>query len=133
MDSIFLGTRKVEEALTSGKEADREKAAKETGITYPSIFLQLYQLYGFDLVYDSVPDAMHTLTLNLCKNLLVKMFDMNAPEYLDAETFKELLATFPWTPEHKQNRLPKQDITSRKLPGWKGKSPAVHHLIFLIH
>ena len=106
-------------AIASGVKKEVKEAAKSTGITWISIFSQLADLYGFDLVFDVLFDTMHTLLLNMIKNLLRKSMELGG-EYFNFCLYKEHLNRFLWTPEHRSGRVPTHDISLDVLPYWKG-------------
>ena len=44
------------------------KESKQNGVTSESLFYRLYDLCGFDLIYDLVIYVMHAIELNLIKS-----------------------------------------------------------------
>ena len=46
------------------------RMAKETGYTGHSILHRLYHMYGFDVLHDTVYDAMHVIPLNVASHHL---------------------------------------------------------------
>ena len=73
----------------------RTNMAKETGYTGLSILHRLYFLYGFDVMQDTVYDAMHNVPLNVVSHHLHYYFDETI---LTPQMVEEKLKTMPWTP-----------------------------------
>ena len=63
----------------------------------------LHPLYGFDILQHMVFDVFHTVLLNLCKNQIQRMLEL---ELIDTAYLDEKLKTFPWTQELKSERIP---------------------------
>jgi len=86
------------------RKSVRKKNSSEKGFTGTSILHQyLYPLYGFDILNHMVFDVFHTVPLNLCKNQMQRLIDLELVDitYLDAQ-----LQKFPWTRELKNGRIP---------------------------
>ena len=69
--------------------------AKESGFTGLSILHRLYALYGFNVILDTVYDAMHNIPLNIASHLLHYYFE---EEILSRQEVDERLQNMPWTP-----------------------------------
>ena len=65
----------------------------------------LFPLYGFDILNHLVYDVYHTIPLNVVKNQLVRVWDL---EMIDKTELDKQIANFPWPGEFKDGRLPKQ-------------------------
>lgn len=82
----------------------RKKESSEKGFTGTSILHKyLYPLYGFDILQHMVIDIFHTIPLNLCKNQVQRMLEL---EMIDTTYLDEKIKTFPWTKELKNGRIP---------------------------
>ena len=82
----------------------RKTLSSEKGFTGTSILHKyLYLLCGFDIHQHMVIDVFHTVPLNLCKNQIQRMLEL---ELLDTTDLDEKLKTFPWTSELKNGRIP---------------------------
>ena len=55
---------------------------------------RLYPLYGFDVLRDSVFDAMHLLPLNVVKNNIERWI---SKDYFAKKDLDNNLAKMPWT------------------------------------
>lgn len=99
----------------------RKQLSSEKGFTGTPIFHQyLYPLYKFDCLYHMVYDIFHTLPLNICKNQLSRLLEL---ELLDTAYVDEQIAQFPWSKELKQGRIPTS--IGKELKGlgcWKAES-----------
>jgi len=73
----------------------RTSMAKETGYTGLSILHRLHHLYGFDVLHDTVYDAMHNIPLNVASHHLHYYFN---EEILLPQVVEERLKAMPWTP-----------------------------------
>ena len=95
----------------------RKKMASDFGFTGYSILHEyLYPLYGFNVLSSLVIDIYHTLPLNIVKNQLVRIMDL---EIIDLKEVDSILKEFPWTRELKDGRLPK-DMT-KGIGHWKAE------------
>ena len=108
----------------------RSKKAKEAGFTGMSILHRLYYLYGFDILKDTVFDAMHNIVLNVVRQHLQYYLEKGLLKGADSRLDK-----VPWTAgllvlpciincyclhvELKSGRLP-QGLTNR-LGYWKAE------------
>ena len=96
----------------------RQQLSKESGYTGLSLLHRLYYLYGF--LYDRhlVYDEMHTIHLNIVKNTIQ---DLKGDEdnVVNWATLDEHLNSFPWTPEFKSSRIPKN--IEKRLGCWKAE------------
>jgi len=72
----------------------RASIAKETGFTGLSILHRLYHLYGFNVLIDTVFDAMHNLPLNFGLHYMHYYFD---EEIMSKQEVYQRLMTIPWT------------------------------------
>lgn len=82
----------------------RKKQSSERGFTGTSLLHKyLYPLYGFDILQHMVIDVFHTVPLNLCKNQVQRMLEL---ELIDKTYLDEQIKIFPWTTELKAGRLP---------------------------
>ena len=82
----------------------RRKQSSQTGFTGASLLHKyLYPLYGFDILHHMVFDVFHTIPLNLCKNQVQRLCEL---ELLDITYLDEQINIFPWTTELKSGRLP---------------------------
>jgi hypothetical protein len=82
----------------------RKKESSEKGFTGTSILHKyLYPLYGFDILHHMVFDVFHTVPLNLCKNQVQRLFDL---EMVDSIYLDKQIQNFPWTTELKNGRIP---------------------------
>ena len=73
----------------------RANMAKETGYTGLSILHRLHHLYGFDVLRDTVYDAMHNIPLNVVSHHLHYYFN---EMILSPQMVEEKLKAIPWTP-----------------------------------
>ena len=71
-----------------------QRISKENGLQGLSILHRLYPLYGFDVLRDSVFDAMHLLPLNVVKNNIERWISNGS---LDKKDLDANLAKMPWT------------------------------------
>ena len=69
--------------------------AKSTGFTGLSILHRLHALYGFDVLYDLVFDAMHNIPLNVASHHLHYYFNEGI---LSAQEVDRRLKAVQWTP-----------------------------------
>lgn len=82
----------------------RKRLSSEKGFTGTSLLHKyLYPLYGFDVLQHIVIDTFHTIPLNLCKNQVQRLLEL---ELLDKTYLDEQIKNFPWTTELKTGRLP---------------------------
>ena len=93
--------RSFEEELPVMKALEEEerptyfqKISKENGLLGLSILHRLYALYGFDVLRDTVFDAMHLLPLNVVKNNIARWISNGTFNKKDLDTN---LAKMPWT------------------------------------
>jgi len=68
--------------------------AKETGFTGLSILHRLYHLYGFNVLTDTVFDAMYNLPLNVGLHHMNYYFD---EEIINKQEVDQRLNVIPWT------------------------------------
>lgn len=99
----------------------RKSLSSQTGFTGTSILRRyLYPLYGFDILHHMVYDIFHTVPLNLCKNQVVRMVQL---ELIDTSYLDEQIKTFPWTTELRNGRIPTAVGKDGKgLGHWKAES-----------
>lgn len=71
-----------------------QRMSKENGLLGLSVLHRLYPLYGFDVLRDTVFDAMHQLPLNVVKNNFERWISQG---YLDKKDLDTNLAKMPWT------------------------------------
>lgn len=64
----------------------------------------LYPLYKFDITRDMVYDVYHTIPLNVVKNQLTRLLQL---ELVDTEYLDKQIRDFPWSKELKDGRLPR--------------------------
>ncbi|KAM7430257.1 hypothetical protein ABFA07_018999 [Porites harrisoni] len=82
----------------------RKRLSSDKGFTGTSLLHKyLYPLYGFDVLKHTVIDIFHTIPLNLCKNQVQRLLEL---ELLDKTYLDEQIKNFPWTTELKTGRLP---------------------------
>ena len=74
----------------------RSQLAKESGFTGLSILHRLHALYGFNVLTDTVFDAMHNISLNVVSQHLHYFLekDMLVPK----PKVEKRLDSVPWTP-----------------------------------
>ena len=85
-------------------ESVRKTLSSEKGFTGTSVLHKyLPPLYGFDILQHMVFDVFHTVLLNLFKNQIQRMLEL---ELLDTTYLDEKLKTFPWTHKLKRGRSP---------------------------
>ena len=99
----------------------RKRLSSEKGFTGLSIFHKyLHPLYGFDILNHFIYDVYHTVPLNVVKNQLVRILDL---EMVDKTKFDQQIVSFPWTTEFKNGRIPKQLGNNNKGIGyWKAET-----------
>ena len=73
----------------------RASLAKQCGFTGLSILHRLNCLYGFDVILDTVYDAMHNITLNVASHHLHCYLNEGT---FTASTLEDRLRAMPWTP-----------------------------------
>jgi len=103
------------------RQSVRKQMASQKGFTGESILHKyLYPLYGFDILYHQVYDVYHTIPLNVVKNQLTRILEL---DIINKSEFDQQLRSFPWTTEFKDGRLPK-DIGKdcRGIGYWKAES-----------
>ena len=82
----------------------RKRLSSDKGFTGTSLLHKYsYPLYGFDVLQHTVIDVFHTIPLNLCKNQVQRLLEL---ELLDKTYLNEQIKIFPWTTELKTGRLP---------------------------
>ena len=82
----------------------RKRLSSDKGFTGTSLLHKyLYPLYGFDVLQHTVIDIFHTIPLNLCKNQVQRLLEL---ELLDKTYLDEQIKNFPWTTDLKTGRLP---------------------------
>lgn len=93
--------RLLEEELPMMKALEEEerptyfqRISKENGLLGLSVLHRLYPLYGFDVLRDSVFDAMHLLPLNVVKNNIERWI---SKDYFAKKDLDTNLAKMPWT------------------------------------
>lgn len=64
----------------------------------------LYPLYKFDVTKHMVYDVYHTIPLNVVKNQLTRLLEL---EMVDTEYLDKQIKDFPWSKELKDGRLPR--------------------------
>jgi len=77
------------------RRSNRAQSARRTGYTGLSILHRLHSLYGFDVLHDTVYDAMHNIPLNVASHHLQYYFDN---EILNRSEVEARLQAMPWTP-----------------------------------
>ena len=93
--------------------------ASNKGFTGTSILhTYLYPLYKFDILFHMVYDSFHTICLNVVKNQLERLLEL---ELLDQTKLDELIESFPWTKELKDGRIPKATKNYKELGQWKAE------------
>lgn len=76
----------------------RKRWSSDKGFTGTSLLQKyLYPLYGFDVLQHTVIDIFHTIPLNLCKNQVQRLLEL---ELLDQ------IKNFPWATELKTGTVP---------------------------
>ena len=86
------------------RKSVRKRMSSDKGFTGTSLLHKyLYPLYGFDILKHTVIDVFHTIPLNLCKNQVQRLLEL---ELLDKAYLDEQIKIFPWTTELKGGRLP---------------------------
>ena len=117
----------------AASDARRKNLVKESGITGESIFYRLFDLCGFDPVYDQVIDAMHAVGINLIRTELNNMLrpmegiekdlrDAKVGGVLKKNTLRTALKNVNWTCELKDGRIPFVYESSKKaLAYWKAE------------
>lgn len=82
----------------------RKQLSSDIGLTGISILHKyLYPLYKFDVLHHTIIDVFHTVPLNLCKNQMQRLLEL---ELLDNSYLDDEIKTFPWDAENKNGRLP---------------------------
>lgn len=71
-----------------------QRMSKESGLNGLSVLYRLYPLYGFDVLRDSVFDAMYLLPLNIVKNNIERWV---SGDYLNKKDLNTNLSKMPWT------------------------------------
>ena len=101
---IMLEQENLYNAEKETRKTVRKKQSSQTGFTGTSLLHKyLYPLYGFDILHHMVFDVFHTIPLNLCKNQVQRLCEL---ELIDITYLDEQINTFPWTTELKSGRLP---------------------------
>lgn len=90
--SYLITMRRVE---VEDRISVRATLAKESGFTGLSILHRLHSLYGFDVLHDTVYDAMHNVPLNVASHHLHYYFDKGI---LSRQEVEVRLKAMPWTP-----------------------------------
>jgi len=85
---------KMKSVEQEDRRSVRAKLAKDSGYTGLSILHRLYNLYGFDVIQDTVNDIMHMLPMNVVKTQIT---DLINDEKIDKKVVDEKLQLFPWT------------------------------------
>ena len=115
-------SKSMEESLPHMKAADEEvgaawnKISRDSGFTGLSKLVILYDLYGFDVLFDTPIDLMHNLPMNPVKKNLQRFLDTGN---VNKNLIESRLKNFPWTPEMRASRCP-SGITAR-LGYWKAE------------
>ena len=115
-------SRTMEESIPQMKIADEEigaawnRVSRDSGFTGLSQLSVLYDLYGFDILFDTPIDLMHNLPMNPVKKHLRRLLESGN---IDRDLIESRLSNFPWTPEMRASRYP-SGITSR-LGYWKAE------------
>ena len=71
-----------------------ERMSKDSGLLGLSALHRLYPLYKFDVLRDSVFDAMHLLPLNVVKN---KIDQWISQDHLNKKDLNANLSKIPWS------------------------------------
>ena len=110
----------MEEIEFEDRESYKKVMASNGGFTGMSIVHKyLYPLYGFNVLKHFVYDVFHTIPLNLVRNLLDALLNLNIVNPHDID---ELLDVFPWTSELKNGQLPRKIKKEKKgLSSWKAE------------
>ena len=97
----------------------KKTMASNKGFTGTSILhTYLYLLYKFDILFHMVYDSFHTICLNVVKNQLERLLDL---ELLDQTKLNEQIESFLWTKELKDGRIPKTTKNYKGLKQWKAE------------
>ena len=97
--NIELEKENLYNAENETRKSVRKKLSSESGFTGTSLLHKyLYPLYGFDILHHMVFDVFHTIPLNLCKNQVQRLLEL---EQLDKTYLDEQIHSFPWTSELK--------------------------------
>ena len=97
----------------------KKTMASNKGFTVTSILHTYpYPLYKFDILFHMVYDSFHTICLNVVKNQLERLLDL---ELLDQTKLDEQIESFPWTKELKDGRIPKATKNYKGLGQWKAE------------
>ena len=71
-----------------------QRMSRDSGLLGLSVLHRLYPLYGFDVLRDTVFDAMHLLPLNVVKNNIERWTTQG---HLDKKDLNTNLSKMPWT------------------------------------
>ena len=83
----------------------RKAMSSELGFTGISLLHKvLYPLYQFDVTRHMVYDVYHTIPLNVVKNQLTRLLEL---EVVDTEYLDKQIKDFPWSKELRDGRLPR--------------------------
>lgn len=83
----------------------RKAMSSKLGFTGISLLHKvLYPLYKFDVTKHMVYDVYHTIPLNVVKNQLTRLLEL---EMVDTEYLDKQIKNFPWSKELKDGRLPR--------------------------
>ena len=80
-----------------------QNRSREAGFNGLSLLHRLYPMYQFNILTDTVFDAMHLLPLNVVKNHFLKLLSRGA---IDERELASKLKQMPWTTDYKSSRLP---------------------------
>ena len=114
--------KSLDESIPLMKKADEEEGAawnrvsRDSGFTGLSKLVTLYNLYGFDVLFDTPIDLMHNLPMNPVKKQLLRWLENGN---VNKDAIESRLSSFPWTAEMRASRYP-SGITSR-LGYWKAE------------
>ena len=106
----------MQQIHTETRKSVRKRLSSEKGYTGLSSLHQLYGLYQFNVIKDLVYDVHHNLPLNVIKNQLDRLDEL---EMLDLFKVNEKLKSIPWTAELKNGHLPTDFVKRRGY--WKAE------------
>ena len=115
-------SRTMSESIPLMKRSDEEEGAawsrisRDSGFTGISKLVTLYNLYGFDVLFDTPIDLMHNLPMNPVKKHLRRLLESGN---VNKDVIESRLSSFPWTTEMRASRYP-SGVTSR-LGYWKAE------------
>lgn len=135
MHSVDSNRQHGKAANNASTAAEKQRIIWEMGVTGETIFYRLYDLCGFNPVFDMVVDVMHALLLNLVRselenhllgdlghNLSLNISDCSPAHgaLLNRKDFSAALSAAKWTVEMKDGRVPTvtESKDKHKLGGW---------------